>query len=122
MRSLVRRTGKGRGSAEEFSIVGVILLLFGVSWAAYAYVQPVVHAQGGCSGMVNTNPFALPPCTSLSGRAVFFYSIAAVALVIGSVLLFVRTMIWVEDRGRSKAEKGAAQPQAGPVTVNGIAT
>jgi len=124
MRSLGRRTSERPGSAEELSMIGVILLLFGVSWASYAYIQPLAHnenAQNVCNAGNAPSP-GIPSCTSLSGKALFFYSIAAVALAIGSVLLFARLMIWVEDRRRSKAEKGAARPQAGPVTVNGIVT
>ena len=99
--------------------------MFGVSWAAYAYIQPLVHtenAQGVCNASSVPSPSNVPTCTSLSGRALFFYSIGAVAVVLGSVLLFARLMIRVEDRRRSRAEKGAGRPQAGPVTMNGIAT
>jgi hypothetical protein len=119
MRSLGRRTGKRRGTAEELSTIGVILLLFGVSWAAYAYVQPLVrteNAQGVCT-TGSPNLAGVPSCTSLSGKALFFYSIGAVAVVLGSVLLYARLMVWVKDRRGSKAEKGAARPQAGLATI-----
>ena len=119
MRSLGRRTGKRWGTAEELSTIGVILLLFGVSWAAYAYVQPPVHTENAQGVCTTGDPYltGVPSCTSLSGRAVFFYSIGVVVVVLGLVLLFARLMVWLEGHSGSKAAKVVALPQAGRLGI-----
>jgi hypothetical protein len=88
-----------RASAEEYSIIGVILLLFGVTWVAYAYQQPTVRYQG--PGVCGIGP-GIPSCTSLSSAATAFYALGIVAMVIGSVFLLLRVMMAIEGRTHRK--------------------
>ncbi len=80
-------------------MIGVVFLLFGISWLAYAYAQPLdLHVGVVCTS--GPGPTLLPPCTSLSAVAELFYMLGVLGVVIGIALLFVRR--WMR--------KGPSQP------------
>jgi uncharacterized membrane protein HdeD (DUF308 family) len=88
-----------RATAEEYSIIGVILLLFGISWVAYAYMQPLVFT-GPCT---TAGPTILPPCTTLSSTALVFYVLGIISIIGGIVLLLIRLRIRIERLGQKSA-------------------
>ena len=98
-----------RATAQEYSIIGVILLLFGITWVAYAYQQPVLRYEG--PGVCGTSPQGnIPPCTSLSPTATIFYVFGFAGIVVGAIFLLLRVTIASKDRtkGRTTEEAKAA--------------
>ena len=84
---------------EEVSVIGVVFLMFGISWLAYAYAQPLdLHVGVVCTS--GPGPTFLPPCTSLSTAAELFYVLGVMGVVISIVLLVVRM----------RMRKGPSQP------------
>jgi hypothetical protein len=74
---------------EEVSVIGVVFLMFGTSWLAYAYVQPLdQHVGVVCT--TGPGPVLLPPCTSLSIAAELFYVLGLTGVVISIAFLVVR--------------------------------
>jgi len=71
---------------EEKTVVGVLFLLFGVSWLAYANTQPLVHIQGTVCSLGGGTP-NLPSCTHLDYTASLFYFLGVLATLIGAVFL-----------------------------------
>ena len=69
---------------EEESIIGVILLLFGITWIAYANVQPVDFTALGC----NYSPQG--PFTCLTYAQTVFYPLGILAALLGLGFLYVR--------------------------------
>jgi hypothetical protein len=64
---------------DNYVLVGVVILFFGIGWVAYASVQPL--------GQYSTSlgPFA----TCLSQTANTFYLIGGASVLLGAVLLVV---------------------------------
>jgi hypothetical protein len=70
-------------SQEEKTIIGVLSFLFGISWIAYANVQP--------SGSSLDCYFVLvAPICGLTYAAALFYSIGALAVIISVVFFYWR--------------------------------
>ena len=64
-------------NAEMRTIIGVMLLLFGISWAAYANAQPSAFCPIAPQG----------PFTCLNYTATLFYPLGLLAIVVGLVIL-----------------------------------
>jgi hypothetical protein len=73
---------------EEMSILGLLLVMFGISWLGFAAVQPIPTytscGNGGFGGY--------PQCGSPGPLAETFYALGAFALVVGLILLVVRAL------------------------------
>lgn len=61
------------------AIIGVLFILFGIGWMAFANVQPEVVGDG-CGS--NVGPFSC-----LNQTATLFYPLGFLAFVIGAVIL-----------------------------------
>lgn len=87
-------------AAQEYSIIGVMLLLFGITFVTYAARQPIVEFQG--PGVCGSSPTGgIPPCTSLSITADVFYVLGIGAVSIGAVLLLLRFNLARKGRGNA---------------------
>jgi hypothetical protein len=64
-------------NAEVRTIIGVMLLLFGISWTAYANTQPLAYCPIGPPG----------PFGCLDYTATVFYPLGFLAMVVGVVIL-----------------------------------
>jgi hypothetical protein len=91
----------------EKSIVGTLLLLFGITWLAYANTQPIVYETGSiCStGWPVTN---IPSCTHLSYTATLFYFMGTVAVVFGSSFLLWRLFSLFSVHADEERKRSAA--------------
>ena len=87
---------KRRLSPEEISISAVLLLLFGISWIAYAYIQPLGHVQVTCG--VPPAPPNLPACTYITPGAVLFYAMGGTSMALGASLLAIRGLMSLDDQ------------------------
>ena len=80
----------------ELSVTGLVLLLFGISWVAFGSIQPI-PIRPICT---NSHTFAttdIPLCSDPGPVAMMFYTIGAVAIIIGSVLLVLRTYVGIRQ-------------------------
>jgi hypothetical protein len=68
-------------SLEEKSVIGVVLVLFGITWIGFAAVQPIPVQNCGTGG---------PACGAPGTIAVTYYALGAGVIVIGLVLLIWR--------------------------------
>jgi len=64
-------------NAEVKTVIGVMLLLFGISWAAYANTRPSGYCPNGPPG----------PFTCLDYTATLFYPLGLLAIVVGLLIL-----------------------------------
>ncbi len=91
----------------ELSVAGLVLLLFGISWVAFGSIQPI-PIRPICT---NSHTFAtsdIPLCSDPGPVAIMFYTLGAVAIIIGSVLLVLRTYVGIrQDVGAKTGLSGA---------------
>jgi hypothetical protein len=74
--------------AEEQSVIGVLLVLFGVTWIGFAAVQPIPVYTVCYNGFPASN--GGPSCGFPGTIAVLFYILGVAGIVIGVVLLSLR--------------------------------
>ena len=74
--------------ADEQSVIGVLLVLFGVTWIGFAAVQPIPVYTICYNGFPSPNGF--PTCGFPSTIALLFYILGVAGIVIGVVLLSLR--------------------------------
>jgi len=69
-------------------MIGVLLLLFGISWVGFAAVQPIPAYMACHNGFPAPN--GIPSCGFPSQIAVAYYILGFVGIAIGVVLLASR--------------------------------
>jgi hypothetical protein len=92
----------------ELSVTGLVLLLFGIGWVAFGSIQPI-PIRPVCT---NSHTFAtsdIPLCSDPGPVAVMFYTLGAVAIIIGSVLLVLRTYVGIRQDVRTITSLTGAQ-------------
>lgn len=104
---------------EEWTMSGIVSLFFGITWVAFAAVQPLDQYTGGgaCytgSQQIPANPI-IPPCFTLSLTSSVFYTIGGIALAAAFAILAIRIIIAVNER-REKKISPAQETKAGIVT------
>ena len=84
---------------EELTTIAVLLLLFGVSWVAYASIQPfeLVSPCGGGQLPSCNNPLA-PTFFRIDSTAALFYTLGFAAIIFGAVVASVRVYLALKQR------------------------
>jgi hypothetical protein len=85
---------------------GIVSLFFGVTWVAYAAVQPLDQYTGGGACYGGPQQIAaipnIPPCFTLSLTASIFYTIGGIALAAAIAILAIRIIIAVNESREKK--------------------
>ena len=76
---------------EEELVVGIMLLLFGISWIGFAAVQPI-PVYTSCYNPLSGFSFGsgMPICGTPSPVALLYYAFGIVGVIIGLTLLALR--------------------------------